>query len=125
MSGTKVQLDPHAVKSLEKKAQNALAKTAYVLQDEIRQAQIIPRDTGHLQNEGFIVDISQVDKGLVRLGHSSDVPYALRLYLHPEYNFNRDKNPNAQGMWFRPWLKHGEKSKRVREIYEELLKREI
>ena len=74
---------------------------------------------------GFIVDISQVDKGLVRLGHSSDVPYALRLYLHPEYNFNKDKNPNAQGMWFRPWLKHGEKSKRVREIYEELLKREI
>lgn len=122
---SEVKLDPNAVKGIEKKAQNALAKTAYVLQDEIRQAQVIPRDTGHLQNEGFIVDLSDLSKGIVRLGHSGDVPYALRLYLHPEFNFRTDKNPNARGMWFAPWLKHGEKSTRVREIFEELLKREI
>ncbi|MCD3473309.1 minor capsid protein, partial [Streptococcus equi subsp. equi] len=27
-------------------------------------------------------------------------PYARRLYYNPQYNFSKDKNPNAQGKWF-------------------------
>ncbi|MBU9711064.1 minor capsid protein [Evansella tamaricis] len=29
-----------------------------------------------------------------------DVPYAARLYYNPQYNFSKDKNPNAGGLWF-------------------------
>lgn len=28
-----------------------------------------------------------------------DTPYAARLHEHPEYNFSKDANPNAQGKW--------------------------
>jgi hypothetical protein len=27
-------------------------------------------------------------------------PYARRLYYNPQYNFSKDKNPNAGGLWF-------------------------
>ena len=27
--------------------------------------------------------------------------YARRLYYNPQYNFSKDKNPNAGGLWFR------------------------
>lgn len=27
-------------------------------------------------------------------------PYARRLYYNPQYNFSKDKNPNARGLWF-------------------------
>lgn len=29
-----------------------------------------------------------------------DTPYARRLYYNPQYNFSKDKNPQAQGLWF-------------------------
>lgn len=29
-----------------------------------------------------------------------DTPYAKKLYYNPQYNFSKDKNPNAQGLWF-------------------------
>lgn len=29
-----------------------------------------------------------------------DTPYARRLYYNPGYNFSKDKNPRAQGLWF-------------------------
>ncbi|PAD67028.1 minor capsid protein [Bacillus sp. 7586-K] len=29
-----------------------------------------------------------------------NTPYARRLYYNPQYNFSKDKNPNAQGLWF-------------------------
>lgn len=30
-----------------------------------------------------------------------DTVYARRLYYNPQYNFSKDKNPNAGGLWFR------------------------
>lgn len=29
-----------------------------------------------------------------------DTVYASRLYHNPQYNFSKDKNPNAQGLWY-------------------------
>lgn len=29
-----------------------------------------------------------------------DTEYAKRLYYNPQYNFSKDKNPNAGGLWF-------------------------
>ncbi|MEH7105109.1 minor capsid protein [Bacillus velezensis] len=29
-----------------------------------------------------------------------DTPYAKKLYYNPQYNFSKDRNPNARGLWF-------------------------
>ena len=79
----------------------ALEKTAEALHTEVVQAQVMPRDTGHLQNESTFVDYSQSKSGIVSL--VSQTPYARRLYFHPEYNFQTKENPNAQGRWLEPW----------------------
>jgi Minor capsid protein len=54
----------------------------------------IPKDTGELERSG--VRASQIGKGKIVW----DTPYARRLYYNPQYNFSRDSNPNAQGLWF-------------------------
>ena len=121
----KIILDKNAMNALDKKVKRALVQTALTLQDEIRQEQIIPRDKGHLQGEGFVVDLSDLDRNVVKLGHSADVDYAKYLYYNPNIKFHRDKNPNAQSLWFNPWLKGGIYSKRPQEIFEAWLKKEL
>ena len=120
---TQVILDRAAIKDVEKKAYKCLGMTGKVLQDEIRQAQVVPRDTGNLQNESFVVDTTTEQKGYVRLRFTA--PYSRRLYFHPEYNFRTDENPHAQGLWLRHWQKGGQYEKRPAEILHDLIKRYV
>lgn len=120
---TQVILDQNAIKNIERKAFKCLGMTAKVLQDDIRQAQVVPRDLGTLQGEAFLADTSTEQKGYVTLKFQT--PYARRLYFHPEYNFRTDQNPNAQGMWLKPWMKGGKYQNRPQEILEKLLKMEL
>lgn len=90
------------VQRLTKASIKALEATAEHLHTEVQQAQVMPYDTGHLQGDGTHVDFSQSKNGLVSL--ITQTPYARRLYFHPEYNFRKDKNPNAQGKWLEPWI---------------------
>ena len=69
------------------------------------KAQVIPRNTGALQNESTFVDTSKSNQGKVSI--VSSTPYARRLYYHPEYNFKKDENPNAKAHWFEDWQKGG------------------
>lgn len=39
---------------------------------------------------------SDFGKGIVRWA----TPYAARLYYNPQFNFSKDRNPDAQGKWF-------------------------
>lgn len=128
---TKVVLKHAVIKGIEQKAYKALGMTAKVLQDEIRDEQVIPRDTGHLEGEGFVVDTSTEMKGYVRMIYQ--VPYARRLYFHPEYNFHQEPwvdskgnthgaNANAQGLWMRHWLEGGKYEDRPQEIFTKILK---
>ncbi|MFC0271126.1 minor capsid protein [Metabacillus herbersteinensis] len=44
---------------------------------------------------------SGIFHSLIGQGHIEwNTPYARRLYYNPQYNFSKDKNPNAQGLWF-------------------------
>lgn len=90
------------IKKLEKAQVIALEKTGEALHTAVVQAQVMPRDTGHLQNDSTFVDYSQSKSGVVSL--VSQTPYARRLYFHPEYNFRTVENPNAQGKWLEPWI---------------------
>lgn len=101
-----ITLFPHKIKKLTDAQVEALEMTADALHTEVVQAQVMPRDTGHLQNESTFVDYSQSKSGTCTL--VSETPYARRLYFHPEYNFRTVENENAQGKWLEPWI-DGEK----------------
>ena len=119
--GINVNIDWKAVNKKEQEVFRALGLVAEVLQDDIREEMIVPRKTGALQGEKFYIDRSEIRKGIVSLAHTG--PYARRLYYHPEYNFNREFNVNAQALWFRPWMKGGEYESRPQQILMAILKR--
>lgn len=100
-----VKLNLPRIRQLSEAAAVALAMTAEALHTEVLQAQVMPFDTGNLQNESTFVDVSEASRGKVTL--VSSTPYARRLYYHPEYNFQKDENPNAGGEWYKDWLEGG------------------
>lgn len=58
--------------------------------------QMVPFDTGHLSGSGTVEPAVDAEEGA---GVVYDTPYAARLHEHPEYDFSKDSNPNAQGKW--------------------------
>lgn len=118
---SKVVLNQRKIAELTAAAVTSLEQTAEALHTEVIQAQVVPRDTGNLQNEAFFVDTSESDSGTVTLSHST--PYARRLYFHPEYNFQTEENPNAKGQWFEDWLPGGSKENFCKKAFKELYRR--
>lgn len=102
---SKVKLNMAQINLLERAQVVALEQTAEALHTEVTQAQVFPRDTGHLQDESTFVDYSQSDQGKVTI--VSSTPYARRLYFHPEYDFQKTANPHAKGRWYEDWLPGG------------------
>ncbi len=100
-----VALNLPRIRQLTQAAITALEQTGEALHTEVVQAQVMPFDTGHLEEDATFVDYSDSADGLVRI--VSSTPYARRLYYHPEYNFQTDENPFAGGEWFEPWLPGG------------------
>lgn len=127
------KLNSTALRTIDKAAARALAKTAEALHTEVVQAQVVPRDTGRLQNTAFHVDDSRAASGAVRLVQST--PYARRLYFHPEYNFHQspwtdenggrhEGNAHAKGHWFEDWLRGGIHEDFAAKAFAIMLKRE-
>ena len=100
-----VKMNFPRITQLTQAAVTALEMTAEALHTEVVQAQVMPFETGNLQNENTFVDYSESKQGKVTL--VSSTPYARRLYYHPEYNFQTDENPFAGGEWYEPWLPGG------------------
>ena len=103
-----VKMNFPRITQLTQAAVTALEMTAEALHTEVIQAQVMPFDTGNLQNESTFVDYSEANQGKVSL--ASSTPYARRLYYHPEYNFQADENSNAKGNWYEDWLPGGSQS---------------
>ena len=99
---SRIKLNLPRIRELSQAAVTALEMTAEALHTEVLQAQVMPFETGHLQDDATFVDYSESQQGRVTL--VSSTPYARRLYYHPEYNFQTDENPFAGGKWFEPWL---------------------
>ena len=100
-----VKLNLPRIRQLTQAAVKALEMTGEALHTEVVQAQVMPFETGHLQEDATFVDYSKSEQGKVTL--VSSTPYARRLYYHPEYNFQTDENPFAGGKWYEPWLPGG------------------
>lgn len=97
---SRVELNYGVLNMLDSAQFEALAQTADATLTELRDRQVMPFDTGNLQNDSTFVDDSQ--KTTVSI--VSTTPYARRLYFHPEYNYRRGNNSNAGGKWFESFL---------------------
>lgn len=118
----KIELDYGVLRNLDRAAIRALEKTAEAVHTEVVQAQVIPRDTGHMQNDQTFADISHSAEGHVEIVTSA--PQARRLYNHPEYNFQTLENPNAKGKWFEDWETGGSRGDFAPKAFETFYKRE-
>ena len=115
-----VKMNFSRIRQLEQAQVMALEQTAEALHTEVVQAQVVPFDTGALQNEGTFVDYSESRQGKVSI--ISNTPYARRLYFHPEYHFQTKENPNARGKWYTDWLPGGKKSDFAIDTYKRIYK---
>lgn len=97
---SRIELNVGVLNMLDNAQYEALAQTADATLTELRDRQVMPFDTGNLQNDSTFVDDSQKDKVSI----VSSTPYARRLYFHPEYNFRRGNNGSAGGKWFDSFL---------------------
>ena len=104
----KVKLNHKNIAYVKNLANQALKETADVVKSDLQQSKTMPFDTGELQNRSTFVDDSKKNNGKVSI--VSDTPYARRLYFHPEYNFKQDKNSNAGGEWYEPYINGNKKN---------------
>lgn len=116
-----VTLNLPRIRQLTQAAITALEQTGEALHTEVVQAQVMPFDTGHLEEDATFVDYSDSADGIVRI--VSSTPYARRLYYHPEYNFQTDENPFAGGEWFEPWLPGGVNQDFVKDAFKGFYKK--
>lgn len=115
-----VKLNEAKLKELSKQQAISLAQTADAILTDIRDEQLMPFDTGNLQNDSTSIDDSQREQG--RVSVVSTTPYARRLYFHPEYNFRQNNNAKAGGKWFEPYIS-GNKKGFAAKAFKELFKR--
>lgn len=103
--GSAVKLNTGAIRGITDTANQALVRTAEALHDEVVKAQVMPYQTGALQNGSTRIDTADSAAGRVAL--VSSTPYARRLYFHPEYHYSRVENSAAGGRWYKRWLPGG------------------
>ena len=121
-ANSRIRINNGRLRQLTQASIRALEQTAEALHTEEVQAQVMPFDTGNLQNDSTFVDTEQSSKGTVSLVNST--PYARRLYYHPEYEFQKDENPSAGAAWHEPWMAGGKKQKFAKNAFKEFYRRE-
>ena len=118
---SRVRLNTPKIKQLDRATITSLEKTMSALHTEVVKAQVMPFNTGNMQNDSTYEDYSKSSKGQVSLITST--PYARRMYYHPEYNFQTTENPNAQGNWYEPWIS-GKNRNFCKKAYSQFYKKE-
>ncbi len=93
MSDVTVTFDVNAVLA-RKEAAIGRAQAALDVQVIKDANAFCPEDVGTLRDSALLN--SRIGSGVVKWV----MPYASRLYYNPQYNFSKDKNPNARGKWF-------------------------
>ena len=115
-----IKLNEAKLKELTRQQYISLAQTADALITDIRDEQLMPFDTGNLQNDSTCLDDSQKEQGRVSI--VSTTPYARRLYYHPEYDFRHTNNAKAGGKWFEPYIS-GNRTYFLKDTFAKLFKR--
>ena len=119
---SKIKLNLPLLKQLDTAQQTALRKPTDALLKQIKNSQVMPFDTGNLQNESTFADYANLSEGETKI--VSSTPYARRLYFHPEYNFSREENIAAGGKRLAPWLKGGARQNFCQKAFARFYKQE-
>lgn len=106
MPRAELRLNLSALDGFRRESMDAALETVAALRGEVVTAQVMPFDTGDMQNKHTSVQ-QRVKGDEIHTMLFTDTPYARRQYFHPEYNFQTVNNPNAQGLWLSPWLPGG------------------
>ncbi len=112
-----VKIDNAAIKRISNAVKAAAVDTMEQLYTDLVNSKTMPFDSGDMQNNQTFVDTTE--SGAVLITGS---PQARRLYYHPEYNFQRGKNPNAGAYWLEPYIS-GDKKDFIRDKYVELFRK--
>lgn len=116
----------HAVpEHFRREAAVAAMETMAAVRTDMVTAQVIPFDTGTLQNSGGAIEQHEEGGEIVTTLCIGDTPYARRLYFHPEYNFQKGNNPNAQGLWASHWLPGGSREAFIPDTFRTCLERRL
>lgn len=119
---SKIKLNLPVINKLNAAQQAALHDTTDALLTQVKNTQVMPFETGNLQNESTFADYTNLANGKTKI--VSSTPYARRLYFHPEYNFSREENIAAGGKWLAPWLKGGTRQNFCQKAFARFYKRE-
>lgn len=98
----KVKMNNAALRKLSNAQIQAAEMTAEAVKTDVIAKNVMPFDSGEMQNSHTSIDTSKKNQGNVTI--SSNTPYARRIYFHPEYNFQTTNNPNAKGRWYDDWI---------------------
>lgn len=98
----KIKMNNKAVRQLSKAQIQAGGMTVEAVKTNVIAMNVMPFDSGSMQNEQTTIDTSKESKGYWSI--SVNAPQARLLYFHPEFHFQKINNPNAQGRWFDPWI---------------------
>lgn len=109
-----------ALSTLAKAQRQALEMTGQQTLGDLRNSQTMPFDKGNMQNDQTALDDTKSAQGQVSI--VTDAPQARRLYFHPDYNFQKGKNPSAGAGWFDPYI-DGNKAKKVKEWFKQFMRR--
>ena len=110
-----IELNRANIKKIEEAMFKSLPQTMEAMKTEVNNMQVVPKDTGNLEESAAV----GVDRGKGYISYST--PYARRLYYHPEYNFRKDKNPNAKGRWLDDFI-YGPKKEWLAKAFGKLIK---
>lgn len=119
---SKIKLNLPVINKLNAAQQAALHDTTDALLTQVKNTEVMPFDSGNLQNESTFADYTNLANGKTKI--VSSTPYARRLYFHPEYNFSREENIAAGGKWLAPWLEGGTKQNFCHKAFARFYKRE-
>lgn len=119
----KVEISQTAAAGLRQAIERAAAATVEELYSEVVSAQVMPFDTGDMQNNRTTTSLSSTEGGATAC-LMTDSPQARRLYYHPEYNFQTVNNPNARGRWLEPWIS-GDKKGFLPDTFCDQLRKEL
>lgn len=112
-----IKLYPDKIKKLKEVSQKAFGLTVEAVLSDVRTYQTVPKDTGELERSGF----PEIEAKNMVARIIFDTPYAKKMYWHPEYNFCKDKNQLAGGLWMQTYI-DGPKKDFVKNTYKEFLR---
>lgn len=121
-----IKLDEAALARLDGAAKAAALETVEAVKTDLVSSQTMPYDVGTMQGSLHSDPEDQFEAGTeIHTVLQTDGPQARRLYFHPEYNFQRGKNPNAGGAWYGPYEACGAKERFIPDTFAARMKEKI